>query len=108
MYILKDKYSEVKLALDVNPGAFQHVYEGNMTVVDIVKTLKKQDFIDLFESAGLKANNGGLSVIDVLIVESDTWESLASDFNTNAQLIILINNEKELKPGNVIKVPKGN
>lgn len=52
------------------------------------------------------------NVMDVLIVESDTLESLANDFNTTVELIKKanpkVNGNEDLKPGSVIKVPRGN
>ena len=52
------------------------------------------------------------NVMDVLVVESDTLESLANDFNTTVELIKKANpkvtGNEDLKPGSVIKVPRGN
>lgn len=53
-----------------------------------------------------------MNVMDVLVVESDTLESLANDFNTTVELIKKANpnvkGNEDLKPGAVIKVPRGN
>ena len=107
-YVLKGKYDEVEKALKLNPTAFKHTYDHNMNIVDIAKTLNKTQFVKLFESAGLKGNGVKLQTMDVLVVETDTWQSLAKDFNTKAQLIMLLNKDKMLKPGVVIKIPRGN
>lgn len=52
-----------------------------------------------------------MKVMDVLVVESDTLESLANDFNTTVELIKKANpkvkGNEDLKPGSVIKVPRG-
>ena len=51
-----------------------------------------------------------MKLMDVLVVESDTLESLSSDFNTTQELILKANDNikgnEDLKPGMVIKVPK--
>ncbi|MCM8537092.1 MAG: LysM peptidoglycan-binding domain-containing protein [Lentisphaeraceae bacterium] len=51
-----------------------------------------------------------MKLMDVLVVESDTLESLSSDFNTTKELILKANKEvkgnEDLKPGMVIKVPR--
>ncbi|MCM8539167.1 MAG: LysM peptidoglycan-binding domain-containing protein [Lentisphaeraceae bacterium] len=53
-----------------------------------------------------------MKTMDVLVVESDTMESLANDFNTTVELIKKANpkvkGNEDLKPGSVIKVPRGN
>ncbi|MCM8529785.1 MAG: LysM peptidoglycan-binding domain-containing protein [Lentisphaeraceae bacterium] len=51
-----------------------------------------------------------MKLMDVLVVESDTLESLSSDFNTTKELILKANKDvkgnEDLKPGMVIKVPR--
>jgi LysM repeat protein len=48
--------------------------------------------------------------MDVLVVESDTLDSLSNDFNTTKELILKANqsvkSNGDLKPGMVIKVPR--
>ena len=50
--------------------------------------------------------------MDVLVVESDTLETLAKDFMTTVELIKEANpgvaGNEDLKPGMVLKVPRGN
>ena len=62
---------------------------------------------ELDTSANPLAN---MKLMDVLVVESDTLESLSSDFNTTQELILKANENikgnEDLKPGMVIKVPK--
>lgn len=108
MYVLTGKSEEIKNALKLNPKAFEQIYAGKMNIVDIAATLGKHDIVKLFENAGLKGSGQKLKTMDVLVVESDTWHSLANDFNTEAELIKLINKDKQLLPGAVIKVPTGN
>jgi LysM repeat protein len=52
-----------------------------------------------------------MKLMDVLVVESDTLESLSSDFSTTKELILKANatikGNEDLKPGMVIKVPRG-
>ncbi len=108
IFLLKGKYNEVKKALELNPKTFEKSHVANMNIVDIAKTLRRKQFIDLFEKAGIKGNGIKMKAIDVLVVESDTWQSLASDFNTKAELIMLLNRDKQLTPGIVVHVPISN
>jgi LysM repeat protein len=51
-----------------------------------------------------------MTLMDVLVVESDTLDSLSNDFNTTKELILKANqsvkSNGDLKPGMVIKVPR--
>ena len=108
LYVLEGKHDELKKALKLNPKAFEQSYAKNMNIVDIAKTVGKKDLVKMFENAGIKGNGKKMRTMDVLVVESDTWQSLASDFQTEVDLLVLINKNKQLKPGVVIKVPRGN
>ena len=53
-----------------------------------------------------------MKTIPILVVESDTLESLANDFNTTIELIKKANpnikGNEDLKPGSQINIPRGN
>ena len=105
-YVFKGKTEELKKAVKLNPKAFQQTYVNNLNIVDIANAIGKSDLVTLFENAGIKKTRKQIQTMDVLVVETDTWESLASDFNTQAKLIELINHDKKLLPGAVIKIPR--
>ena len=108
IHVLKGDLDKIEKALQYNPKAFNKTYENDMNIVDIAATVGNSDMVELLEKSGLKATGNKLKTMDVLVVESDSWESLANDFNTRADLIRLLNKDKGLKPGTVIKVPRGN
>jgi hypothetical protein len=66
------------------------------------------DVIKYLKESGLKSKLANLKTISVLVVESDTYESLAKDFMTKAILIKHINKNAKLEPGTILKVPRGN
>lgn len=104
-YILDGNYEKIQKALEINPSAFQVALIGEYNAADLAMITNRKDFITLFKNAGLRPSSKAPLLMDVLVVETDTWETLANDFNCNAKLLEMINT-KGLKPGAVIKVPR--
>lgn len=104
-YILEKDYKKIKLALKVNPTIFKSPLIENLNATDIAKMLNLKKFLILFKNSGLKQSDNIPKTMDVLVVETDTWETLAKDFKCSAKLLELVN-KNGLKPGAVIKVPR--
>ena len=102
--LLENNLEPIKKALKINPKVFHGPYINQLTILDIAIILERKKAIDLFQEAGIKSSDNKYSTMEVLLVENDSWESLAQDFNSDPKLIKLINNNIELAPGKVIKV----
>ena len=94
----KAKTPEVKVEVDTKEGEIDNPFADKPDKVDDVevKTQPKKT----------------MKTMDVLVVESDTLETLAKDFMTTVPLIKDANpgvsGNEDLKPGMVLKVPRGN
>jgi hypothetical protein len=107
----KNKLTELKAHIKRNKDILR-MKINKLTLLDHALICDSKATISYLEGQGVPQTismpDGNLKTMDVLIVESDTWESLASDFNTQKVLIKIINKNVKLLPGTVIKVPHGN
>lgn len=99
---------EIIKLIKTNQELFKKPILGNFTGPEIAKALNNNELVEVFVKQKIADKIKQIVIFDVLIVESDTWDSLANDFNTQAELIKLLNQGKDLKPGIVIKVPQNN
>lgn len=106
--VLDRKHKEIEEIIRVNPQVFRESFEKKLTILDVAEIMNDQKFIDLFKKYKLPKINGKMKLMDVLVVESDSWESLANDFNTTVTYLRIFNYKKELIPGTIVKVPRTN
>lgn len=106
--VLDRKHNEIEEIIRVNPKVFRENFENKLTILDVAEIINDRKFIDLFTKHQLPKINAKMILMDVLVVESDSWESLANDFNTTVTYLRIFNYKKELIPGTIIKVPRNN
>ncbi len=109
--VQQNKLTELKAYIKTNKEILK-MKIAKLTLLDHAIIHDSKDIISYLKDQGVPKTitlpKRNMRTMDVLVVESDTWESLASDFNTNKGLIQILNKNVELKAGTIIKIPNGN
>jgi hypothetical protein len=105
--IEQNKFLEFKNAFKLNKDLLKKTKKG-YNLLDYAYMHNKDKIIHFLKESGLKSKLDNLQTIDVLVVESDTYESLANDFMSEAILIRYINKNVKLEQGMILKVPYKN